>query len=119
MISGFRGRDYEEHLKELRLTTLEERCHQADMLHMYKLCCGRTGQDRADWFEPPPVAAARTRRNADPLNVRPNHGRLEIRRNFFTVCAGDPWNMVPSEIKRAGSAAGFKRAYAAHRAGMI
>jgi hypothetical protein len=83
------------------------------------LCSGSTGQDKADWFEPPPVAAARTRRNADPLNVRPKHGRLEIRRNFFTVRAGDPWNMVPSEIKRAGSASGFKRAYTAHRADMI
>jgi hypothetical protein len=78
MISGLRGRDYEERLRELRLTTLEERRHQADMLHMYKLCSGSTGQARADWFEPPPAAAARTRQNADPLNVRPNHGRLEI-----------------------------------------
>jgi hypothetical protein len=119
MISGLRGREYEERLRELRLTTLEERRHQADMLHMYKLCSGSTGQARADWFEPPPAAAARTRLNADPLNVRPNRGRLEIRRNFFTVRAGDPWNMVPGEIKRAATAAGFKRAYAVHRAGMI
>jgi hypothetical protein len=82
---------------------------------MYKLCSGKLDQDRADWFRPPPAAAARTRQNADPLNVRPNHGRLEIRRNFFTVRVGEPWNMVPSEIKRAVTANGFKRAYAAFR----
>jgi hypothetical protein len=51
--------------------------------------------------------------------VRPNHGRLEIRRNFFTVRAGEPWNMVPGSIKRAVTAAGFKRAYAKFRDGMI
>jgi hypothetical protein len=86
---------------------------------MYKLCSGQLGQDRSDWFSQPPPAAARTRRNADPLNVRPNHGHLEIRRNFFTVPAGEPWNMVPSGIKRARTAASFKRAYAKYRNAMI
>jgi hypothetical protein len=46
-------------------------------------------------------------------------GRLEIRRNFFTVRAGEPWNAVPAYIKRAATAAGFKRAYAKFRAAMI
>jgi hypothetical protein len=119
MVSGLRSRDYVERLKELQLTTLHERRHQADMLHMYKLCSGKLGQDRAEWFRPPPEAAARTRRNAEPLNVRPNHGRLEIRRHFFTVRVGDPWNMVPGEIKRARTAASFKKLYAKHRDGMI
>jgi hypothetical protein len=31
------------------------------------------------------------------------------------VRAGEPWNMVPGEIKRAVTANGFKRAYAAFR----
>jgi hypothetical protein len=101
------------------MTTLEERRHQADMLHMYKLCSRKLGQDRADWFRPPTEAAARTQHYADPLNMRPNHGRLEIRCNFFTVRAGEPWNMVPGSIKRAGTAAGFKKAYAKFRDKMI
>jgi hypothetical protein len=57
--------------------------------------------------------------HADPLNVRPNHGRLEIRRHAFTVRAGPPWNEIPAAIKRAKTAAAFKTAYAKHRAGMI
>jgi hypothetical protein len=87
LVSGLHGRTYEERLRELRLTTLEERRHQADMLYTYKLCSGKLDLDRAEWFSPPPPAAARTRQNDDPLNVRPNHDRLEIRRNFFTVRA--------------------------------
>jgi hypothetical protein len=55
----------------------------------------------------------------DPLNVRPNQGCVEIRRHFFTVRARDPWNMVPGEIKRAGTAANFKKLYAKRRDGMI
>jgi hypothetical protein len=30
-----------------------------------------------------------------------------------------PWNNVPADIKRARTAAGFKRAYARHREAMI
>jgi hypothetical protein len=43
--------------------------------------------DKATWFRPL-TEAARARLRADPLNVRPNHGRLEIRRNFFSVRRG-------------------------------
>jgi hypothetical protein len=35
------------------------------------------------------------------------------------VRVGDPWNMVPGEIKRARTAASFKKLYAKHRDGMI
>jgi hypothetical protein len=118
MVSGLRTGHYEERLKELGMITLEERRHQADMLHMSKTASG--GQlDEAGWFRPPTAAALRTRQYADPLNVRPNHGRLEIRRNFFSVRAGDHWNQVPPGIKRARTAAGFKRAYAKRREAMI
>jgi hypothetical protein len=107
MVSGLRRRDYEDRLKEQNLTTLEERRHQADMLHMYKICTGKDGMAKEDWFIPAPAAAARTRLNADPLNVRLNHGRLDVRRHFFSVRAGEPWNDVPGQIKRAATVAAF------------
>jgi hypothetical protein len=119
MVAGLRSREYAERLKELGLTTLDERRHQADMLHMYKMCSNSHETEWAAWFRPPTAAAARTRRNADPLAVRQNYGRLELRRNFFTVRACDPWNRVPGEIKRARTAAIFKRMYARYRDAMI
>jgi hypothetical protein len=119
MVSGLRSPDYEGRLRELRLTTLEERRHQADMLLMFKLTRGDGRLDEAGWFRPPLPAVARTRRHADPLNVQPNHGRLEIRRNSFAIRAGEPWNAVPGSIKRAKTPAAFKRQYAEHRNGMI
>jgi hypothetical protein len=119
MVSGLRGCDYADRLKELRLTTLGERRHQADMLMMYKLVHGHGQLNEEGWFMPPLPAAARMRRHADPLNVRPNHGRLELRRNAFSVRAGEAWNRVPAAIKSARTAATFKNAYAKHRLGMI
>jgi hypothetical protein len=119
MVSGLRSQDYAAKLKELRLTTLSEWRHQADMLMMYKLMHGHGQLDEESWFLPPPPAAARMRRHADPLNVRPNHGRLELRRNVFSVRAGEAWNLVPPAIKRARTATAIKNSYAKHRLGMI
>jgi Reverse transcriptase (RNA-dependent DNA polymerase)/Endonuclease-reverse transcriptase len=117
MISGLQAKDYEGRLKELELTTLEERRHQADMLQMYKY--RRERPEDNGWFRPPPAAAARTRQNANPLNVRPNHGRLELRRNAFSVRAGELWNAIPDGIKSAPNPSSFKRAYAKFRDAMI
>jgi ribonucleases P/MRP protein subunit RPP40 len=119
MVAGLRRREYEDRLKELKLTTLEERRHQADMLQMFKLVSGIGQLDVAVWFRPATVAAARTRQNADELNVQPNHGRLEQRHHFFTVRAGERWNAIPAAIKRARTADSFKKAYAKHREEMI
>jgi hypothetical protein len=118
MVSGLRSRDYEERLKEIGLTTLEERRHRADMLQMYQIMHGGDSLDSGIWFRPH-TAAANTRLRSDALNVRPNHGRLEIRRNFFSVRAGDCWNAIPASIKRARTAQTFKTAYAKLRDEMI
>jgi hypothetical protein len=119
MVSGLQGRDYEDRLRELGMTTLEERRHQADMSMMHKVMTSSKDEERVAWFTPPTEAAARTRRQADPLNVRENDGRLETRRNFFTVRVCQPWNAVPGDIKRRPTAASFKHAYSDFRKGMI
>jgi hypothetical protein len=102
-----------------KMTTLEERRHQADMLQMYKVASGIGQLDEEGWFRPSPPAAAHTHHYADPLYVRPNHGRLEIRRQFFSVHAAEQWNGVPGAIKRARTAAAFKHTYATYRDEMI
>jgi hypothetical protein len=119
MVSGLRGRTYEERLKELGLTTLEERRHQAGMAHMYKIFTGKDGLRMADWFELPTASATRRRQHVDPLNTRPLYGRLETRSNFFTVRAGEPWNAIPGRIKHARTVSRFKRDYASYRDEMI
>jgi hypothetical protein len=88
------------------------------MLYMYKICHERDGNVCADWFERPAENAC-TRQHADPLNVRPLFGRLEIRRHFFSHRAGEHWNAVPGIIKHARTAAIFKRQYSKYRDEMI
>ena len=116
MISGLRASEYEDRLKELGLTTLEERRHQADMAMVYKVLTGKEQVDPTEWFNMAGEAARATQATADPLNIRVKHGRLELRRNFFTVRVTEQWNQVPTDIKNRLTIDAFKVAYAHHRA---
>ena len=119
MISGLKAREYEERLKELGMTTLEERHHQADMVLEYKVLTGKDQVDPAEWFTMAAEATRATRTTADPLNVRVKHGRLEVRRNFSTVRVREQWNQVPKNIKSCRTVDSFKSAYAQHRANQV
>ena len=115
MVSGLKSADYEERLKELGMTTLEERRHQADMLYVYKILTGRENVDRSEWFTMAAEASRATRSTAHGLNIRVKHGRLEVRRNFFSVRVSAQWNEVPGVIKDMRTIDGFRAAYARHR----
>ena len=107
MVSGLRMRTYEERLRELGLTTLEERRHQADMAMVHKIVHRQSGLEPETWFE---MAGARcnTRSAADPLNIVVKHGRLDVRREFFTMRVIESWNEIPPDVKAVESAARFR-----------
>ena len=115
MVSGLQCHNYEERLAELNLTTLEERRHQADMIMAYKILTHKDDVDPDEWFDMAAQVARVTRTTVDPLNVRVRHGRLDIRRHFFSVRVTENWNRVPSDIKKVRTVEGFKNAYAKHR----
>jgi hypothetical protein len=56
-------------------------------------------------------AAYATRSGADPLNIKSKTGRLEIRRNFFSLRVISDWNRIPAEVKMKHGAKSFKAAY--------
>ena len=115
MVSGLTGREYADRLSELGLTTLEERRHQMDMAEVYKMVTGKGCVDPAEWFEMAGAAQRATRAAADPLNVRVKHGRLDMRKHFFSVRVCEHWNRVPGDIKRLKTVDSFKKTYARHR----
>ena len=111
MVSGLVSNQYEERLKELSLQTLEERRHQANMHMVHKIIHGGGGLDYNTWSEKASDSVRPTRTSTDPLNVKLNNGRLEVRRNFFSVRVAGQWNSVPSHLKQLRSAHHFKKAY--------
>jgi ribonuclease P/MRP protein subunit RPP40 len=109
MIAG----DYSERLKELGLTTMEERRHQLDMVLVYKIVNGVGGVNSEQWFKM--AENARETGRTDPTNIRIQAARLEIRRNFFSHRVPAAWNSVPGETRQATTAQAFKKAYKVHR----
>jgi hypothetical protein len=111
MVSGLRETEYSMRLKELGLATLEERRHRADMQMVHKIMHGESGLEPGTWFERAGDEVHATRSGADPLNIKNKTGRLEIRKNFFSMRVISDWNRIPAEIKQRAGAASFKAAY--------
>ena len=84
MVSGLRPSTYEDKLRELGLSSLEERQHEQDMVQVYKIMCESDGIRRDTWFTMAADGGRATRAADDPLNIRPGRSRLEVRRNFFS-----------------------------------
>ena len=109
MVSGLKSANYEDRLRELNITTPEEKRHQVHMLYVYKVLTGREDIDKGQWF------TMGTRTASHKLNVKVNHGRLDVRRNFFSVRVSGQWNDIPGHIKDQQTVDGIKTAYARYR----
>ena len=115
MISGLKGKTYEEKLKEIGLESLKHRRERFDMIETYKIISGRSNVDKNIYFE---FAAEQNIRNTrlagDNFNIKPQRSDLEVRKNFFTQRVTNPWNKLPTEIKHAASVKHFKNLYDNH-----
>jgi hypothetical protein len=89
------------------------------MLQTFKIMRGFDNVDSATWFQRVDTSVRTTRSATDPLNLRAQPARLDIRRNFFSNRVIEPWNLVPSELKNARTVGYFKRAYRRHRMEMV
>ena len=92
--------------------TLTERWQRADMALMNGIMSERMDIVTSDWFVPAATGERSTRLNTGRLNVRQLFGRLEIRRNFYTVRTAKAWNDIPTEIKELKRHGQFKKTYA-------
>jgi len=109
MVSGLKGRNYQEKLKELGLQTLETRRRRFDMIQTFKILKGFDRVDSSTWFETvgnePP---RQTRQSAYHLNLVRRQAKTEIRSNFFSIRVIEPWNRLPTELKESKTIKSFK-----------
>jgi ribonuclease P/MRP protein subunit RPP40 len=115
IVSGLRGVTYEERLEELEMTTLEERRHRADMLHVFMILTEKDNVDKSTWFKMASEGTVRTMQAKGTLNLVKPRTRLEVRSNFFSIRVVEEWNKVPEKIKLARSVGQFKCLYNQHR----
>ena len=115
MVSGLRGKTYEERLKEVGLTTLKERRTRGDLIQVWKTLHMKDDVKPDTWFTfvRKPSNGTLTRHTSDQWNlVKPNTTKsLAIRTNFWSVRCVDNWNNLPSAIKSASTLDSFKEQY--------
>ena len=80
------------------------------MIQAYKVLTGREKVDYNNWFK---MCAAisdtrETRNTAGLFNVERMEGRLETRKNFWSVRVASRWNRLPDLVKAANSVDSFK-----------
>ncbi len=97
MVPGLAGEKYEEMVAELGLDWRSDGTKQTSP--WCTILCTTKGQlDHTCWFEKAADGRRRANRNStDPLNLRGNHGRLGLRRNFFSVRVIDSWKRIPGD----------------------
>ena len=113
MITNISG-TYEQKLKLLGLTTLEENRQRGDMIEMYKIMTGKTKVDYSQWFRLSSVrqGAGNTRGNGGFLNVElPTQANSDLRRFSFSQRCPSVWNALPDTVKMASTVNSFKAAY--------
>ena len=108
---------YEDKLKKIGLTTLEDRRVRGDCIETFKMLKGITRVDPSTWFTRiSRTDGAQTRLSSDPLALQSRMSRLDLRKNFFSVRLPPIWNSLPLSIRQSKSINEFKNSYDRFRA---
>ena len=118
-VAGLKSKEYEDRLVELGMPTLEERRHQADMCMVHKILHAKGGLQPETWFDLAERSVRVTRSTADPLNLRVKHGRLEMRKHFFSIRVIESWNKIPNNVRGVNNSNKFRDAYRKLRADQL
>ena len=113
MVSGLKGKSYQDKLTELGLDSLEDRRVRIDLVQTYKILNGIDKVDRHTWFKTVAESNSRpTRQTEYPGNlVRQCVSRTDIRQNFFSQRVVTQWNSLPNYVKDSTSVNSFKNNY--------
>jgi len=105
LVHGFRKLTYEERLRRLGLTTLQQRRLRGDLIETYKIVTGKERIETKNFFT---FHAGKYNTRGHCYKLETNRSRLELRRNFFSGSARElmiaPWNIkLPESVVTAES----------------
>jgi hypothetical protein len=80
------------------------------MVQTYKIVTGKDLMSKETWFKSVTETGRSTRSAADPLNLRPQESKLEVRRHFFSQRVIEDWNKIHASLKQAENEKCFKKA---------
>jgi len=111
MVSGLRETSYEDRCRAIGLQTLEERRNIQDLMQVHGIVHNWQAEQAAELVtlvgnNP----RNRTRMESDPLNIRKENARTDIRKNTFKLRVVEEWNKLNIETKSIKSKTSFKSA---------
>lgn len=109
LVPELKNLQYEERLKKLGLTTLEDRRVRGDMIETYKIITGKEDIDPSKFFTMAPV-------RGDPqlthnMKIYKKPFRLNIRKYSFAQRVVCKWNLLDKNVVESIKTSGFKRKY--------
>ena len=109
-MSNIRG-TYPERLKQLELTTLEQRRIRGDAIETFKYLKGFLDIPRDTLFTLDHQTQPKTRHQHSFMPLVVPGARIDLRKNFFSVRSAKLWNSLPSSVREANTVNRFKNAY--------
>ena len=105
-VIGMTGKSYDERLKEIKLTTLEERRNRGDMIEVHKILQKLHSVDLSDLF----IVRSHHHRGSAFKLFKPRF-RTVKRGHSFSQRTVNNWNKLTQQVHMAGSTTQFKRLY--------
>ena len=100
---------YEERLRRLELTTLQERRHRGDLIQVFKILKGIDLVNAGDKFLQLQAGPRRHRTRGHPLKLSKPRHRTHKRNMFFSSRVVDSWNNLPEDVVMSRTISTFKK----------
>jgi len=111
MVSDLGTLSYEERLKALGISSLEERRRRGDLIQCHKVMNGHGDVNPYSWFKFVQDRHEMNTRTHAANHIVPDKCKLNVRKNFFVNRGAKDWNDLPLEVKCAVSTNSFKNMY--------
>ena len=108
LVGKLRNKEYEDRLKVLKLTKLEDRRIRGDMILTYRLLNGEEGIDYEFFFE---LSRVHYNLRYHSMKLKRTFEHLDVRRNFFSKRIIEKWNSLTEHEVSVPSTSAFKRRY--------
>ena len=108
LVGKLRNKEYEERLKDLKLTKLQDRRIRGDMILTYRLLNGEEGINYEKFFK---LSREHYNLRYHSMKLEKTFEHLNVRRNFFSKRIIDKWNSLTELEVSALSTSAFKRRY--------
>ena len=108
-VPELRNLQYEERLKRLGLTTLEDRRIRGDMIETYKLLTCKEDINPGKFFTMAPIRGDPELTNN--MKLYKKSFRLDVRKYSFSQRVIDKWNTLEKDVVESVKTSGFKNKY--------